>query len=252
MNITDPIVAAVQTCPETLNVRKNLNGALQLTYEAAGKGARLIVLPELCISGFNLKNVTEAVDVAQQRDGYQTEPFKQIADHFKCHIIFGYVELYNGLLYNSAAIVGPRGLEGNAQKHNLHGPDLLWAQASDALSPVVATAAGRTGALICRDIINNYRESYRFHSPQKRFYHHGSVDTIGLLTNWGGDYAFPDSSWAQLGEEIGCNVIVSNRVGSDRDLEFKGGSCVISRDGHIWTHGSSFDDEAVVGGTVIL
>jgi predicted amidohydrolase len=72
------------------------------------------------------------------------------------------------------------------------------------------------------------------------------------LTNWGEGFGYPDSSWVELCEQTGSNVIVSNRIGKERDLKFKGGSCVIDRNRKIWTHGSSFTEAAVVGGIVVL
>ena len=244
------IVAAVQFEPKLLDVHKNLATALQLSFEAAAKGARVVVLPELCIGGYVLREPREAMEVAQDRHGYQTEAFTAITQRFNCHIVFGYTELCEGKLYNSAAVVGPCGLEANAQKHNLWGSDNMWAQPSDALNPVVITPAGRLGVLICRDAMNKYRESYQFAGDQK-FYRRGGVDTIALLTNWGGDYGYPDSSWVELVEDTRANLIVSNRVGQERDLKFKGGSCVIDRDRRIWTNGSNFTEAAVVGGVVV-
>lgn len=245
------IVAAVQFEPKLLDVHKNLATALQLSFEAAAKGARVIVLPELCIGGYVLHSPQEAMQVAQDRGGYQTEAFTAISQRFNCHIVFGYTELCEGKLYNSAAVVGPYGLEANAQKHNLWGSDNMWAQPSEALAPVIITPAGRLGILICRDAMNNYRESYQFHKADQKFYRRGSIDTIALLTNWGGDYGYPDSSWVELAEETRANLIVSNRVGQERDLKFKGGSCVIDRDRRIWTNGSNFSEAAVVGGVVV-
>lgn len=246
------IVAAVQFEPRLLKVQDNLATALQLSFEAAAKGAKVIVLPELCLSGFTLNNVQEAMQCAQTRDGFQTEMFVPLCQKFGCHVVFGYIELCEGKLYNSAAIVGPQGLEGNAQKHNLYGRDNLWAQPSEQLNPVVVTAAGRLGVLLCRDAMNNYREAYAFHNPKHRFYRKGDVDTIALVTNWGGGYAYPDSSWVELVESTRANLIVSNRVGKERDMKFKGGSCVIDRDRRIWTNGSNFNEAAVVGGVVLL
>lgn len=247
-----PIVAAVQFKPELHDVHANLQTATQLAFEAAAKGASLIVLPELCTSGYVLNNKREAADCAQERDGYQTEAFLPIARRFNTHIVFGYVETCEGKLYNSAAVVGPLGLVSNCQKHNLWGSDNLWAEASDHLHPVIVTRAGRAGVLICRDVMNNYRDTYKFYKNEQRFYKRGSVDTIALLTNWGSDYGFPDSTWVELAEETNANVIVSNRVGKERDLRFKGGSCVIDRKKNVWTHGSSFTEAAVVGGCVLL
>jgi predicted amidohydrolase len=134
----------------------------------------------------------------------------------------------------------------------LWGSDNLWAQPSEALHPVINTPYGRLGVLICRDVSNKYRESYKFYKPNQKFYSKGSVDTIALLTNWGSGYGYPDSSWVELHEQTNSNVIVSNRIGKDKDLSFKGGSCVIDRNRKIWTNGSSFNDPAVVGGVVIL
>lgn len=245
------IVAAVQFAPELLGVHKNLATALQLTFEAAAKGAKVIVLPELCIGGCMLRNKQEAMQCAQDRHGYQTEAFTTLAQRFNCNIVFGYVELLEGTLYNSAAVVGPYGLVANAQKHNLWGSDNLWAQPSEALNPVIITQAGRLGVLVCRDAMNKYRESYRFNHGTP-FYRKGSVDTIALLTNWGESYGYPDSTWVELVEETGANLIVSNRVGKERDMSWKGGSCVIDRTRKVWTNGSSFTEAAVVGGAVII
>jgi len=246
------VVAAVQYAPKLHDVRANLATALQLTYEAAGKGARLIVLPELCIGGYVLNSVREAADVAQARDGYQTQAFTDITRRFNCHVVFGYTEICEGNLYNSAAVVGPEGFVSNTQKHNLYGSDNLWAQPSEVVPPVIITPAGRLGVLICRDISNKYRESYAFAQPGQKFYKKGSVDTIALLTNWGASFGYPDSAWVELVEETRANLVVSNRVGKERDMKYKGGSCVIDRDRRIWTNGSSFTEAAVVGGVVVL
>lgn len=246
------IVAAVQYAPKLLDVQKNLSVAKELTFEAAAKGARVIVLPELAMSGYVINSKKEAATVCQQRNGYQTEAFIPIAKKYNCHIIFGYVELCEGKFYNSAAVVGPGGLVGNTQKHNAWGADALWAEQSEQLSPVIVTPVGRLGTLICRDVMNNYRESYKFYKSESRFYKKGSVDTIALLTNWGADYGYPDNSWVELAEETGANVIVSNRVGKERDMNYKGGSCIIDRNRKVYTNGSSFTESAVVGGLILL
>ena len=246
------VVAAVQYEPKLLDVQGNLQIALQLAFEAAAKGAKLIVLPESCIGGYNLHTVTEATQVCQEKDGYQTRSFESITRAHGCYIVFGYTELFEGNLYNSAAVVGPSGLIGNAQKHNLYGSDHLWAQPSEQQPPVIITPAGRLGVLVCRDASNRYRESYVFHQAGQRFYKQGSVDTIALLTNWGASFGYPDNAWVELVEETRANVIVSNRVGAERDMVYKGGSCVIDRDRRVWTNGSSFTEAAVVGGVVVL
>lgn len=246
------IVAAVQFEPKILQVHENLGTAVQLVHEAALKGASVIVLPELCISGYALENSTEAIECAQQRDGYQTQAFTRIAESHNCHIVLGYVELRDGKLYNSAAVIGPKGLESNVQKHNLWANDYLWATPSEVVHPVIVTRAGRLGTLVCNDVLNNHRSTYKFYNENHRFYKKGSVDTIALLTNWGGEYGYPDNTWVDLSEQTCANVIVSNRIGEERNLKFKGGSVIIDRNKKVWTNGSSFTESAVVGGLIIL
>ena len=246
------IVAAVQFEPKLLDVHRNLATATHLVFEAAAKGAKIVVLPELCLSGYVIQSKQEAASVCQERNGYQTQAFIPLAKKFNCHIVVGYVELKEGKLYNSAAIIGPQGLVGNSQKHNHWGSDALWAECAETLTPVIVTPSGRLGALVCRDIMNNYRESYKFYKSEERFYKKGSVDTIALLTNWGSDYGYPDNSWVELAEEPSANVIVSNRVGKERDMKYKGGSCIIDRNKKVYTYGSNFDEVAVVGGLILV
>ena len=247
-----PIVAAIQYAPKLMDVNANIQTAQQMSFEAAAKGASLVVLPELCTSGYALQNKREAMECAQVKNGFQTEAFLPITKRFNTHIVLGYIELFEGKLYNSAAVIGPNGVIANVRKHNLWGPDQLWAEAAEDMHPVVTTPVGRLGVLICRDVMNNYRDSYKFYRPEQRFYKAGSVDTIALLSNWGSDYGFPDSSWVELAEETRANVVVSNRVGEERDLKFKGGSVVIDRNKKIYSFGSSFTEAAVVGGIVVV
>jgi predicted amidohydrolase len=246
------VVAAVQFEPKVLDVAHNLATAQQLAFEASAKGARLVVLPELCTGGAVLRNLDEAADVCQEKDGYQTQAFQAIARRFGCHIVFGYAELCEGKFYNSAAVVGPGGLVGNVQKHNLYGADNLVFQPSEQAPPCFITPVGRLGVLICRDIGNKYRESYVWSRPGQKFYDKGSVDVIACPVNWGSSFGYPDSAWVELVEQTRANVVVANRVGRERDMKYKGGSVVIDRDRRIWTHGSSFTEAAVVGGMVLL
>lgn len=242
------IVAAVQFEPKPLAVDENLVMLQQLVFEAAAKGARIIVAPELCTGGGIFHSPAEAARAAQELDGYQTQALVPLAKQFNAYVAFGYVETRCGKLYNSTVVISPDGSLTPVQKKNLHGQDHLWATPSEQVSPVVMTPYGRVGCLICRDAKNNFRDSYAAYDSNHRFYTKGSVDTIMLLTNWGTSAVYPANAWCELQESTGANVIVSNRIGTDHEMNFKGGSCVISRDGHVYTHGSSFDAPAIVGG----
>jgi predicted amidohydrolase len=248
---TTALVAACQFDILFNDVTGNLNRAQQLAFEAAAKGARVIVLPELCVSGYALKTPAAAALLSQHKNGFQTQMFVPVASHFNCHIIFGYVEIEDGLLYNSAACVGPTGLLGNFRKHNLQGRDYLWATPGETLHSVIPTTEGRLGILVGRDVMNQYRQSHPFFQGGRPFYKKGSVDVIALPSNWLKMQEYPPTEWVELAESTGTNVIVANRVGREVEAEFGGGSLVVDRKLVVWTNGSSFSDTAVVGGVII-
>lgn len=245
------IVAAVQFEPGRLDVRANVALMEQLVFEAAAKGARMVVLPELCTSGTRVLTAHEAASCAQGSQGHVTQRMMRLATRFDCYVVFGYVESCGGRLFNSAAIVGPSGLVGNAQKHNLWGTDHLWAQRSEAIAPIVPTPIGRLGVLIGRDVMNTWRSSKPFAQPDFRFYRQGSVDVVCLPTSWSDhEGGLPDSQWVDFAEETRANVVVANACGKLADGRVMGGSCVIDRTLRVWTHGGG-SNEVVVGGVMI-
>ena len=73
------IVAAIQFEPKLLDVHRNLATATHLVFEAAAKGAKIVVLPELCLSGYVIQSKQEAASVCQERNGYQTQAFIPLA-----------------------------------------------------------------------------------------------------------------------------------------------------------------------------
>jgi len=214
-------------------------------HQAARNGAAIIVLPELCTGGCVLHDKREALFVAQPKEGTYSAAFQATATAYGCYIVFGYVEFFNNKLYNSACVVGPMGIVANVQKHNLWASDHLWAQASEQLHPVVITPLGRMGVLIGGDVKNEDRDSYSFKNDDHRFYKKGSVDVVAHPTAWMGQ-RFPDDDWISLAESLDANVIVSGRVGSERGNKFRGGSCIVMRDGNVVTAGTSLVDETIV------
>lgn len=244
------LVSCVQFNPKLLDVENNLKVAYALTYEAARKGSRIIVLPELSFSGFSLQNKNEATQCSQDMHGYQTILFEELTRKFNCWIVFGYVEFYNGQLFNSAAILGPRGLVGNVRKHNLWGSDVLWATASEESFRTHTTPYGRLGVLICRDAKNNYRESYKYYDVGSRYYRKGDVDIIALPTNCRCD-VFPNVEWVELAEQTSTNVLVSNRVGKENNMIFHGGSCIIDKNLQVLSQEQTqLQDNIIVGGEI--
>lgn len=247
----ETLVASCQFNPRLGDPRRNIDVALQLVFEAAAKGARVIVLPELCLSGRSFKSGHEAAQSAQQHDGWQSAEFTPIIREFNCHVVVGYVELDEGCLYNSAVLLGPTGVEANFRKHNMSGRDHMWATPGESLDMVIPTSTCRLGILIGKDVSNTNSPSGPIFREGRPLYRHGSVDVIAHPTNSPKFTSYPSDDWMTLAEATRTSVIVSNRIGVDDNTgPYGGGSCVVDRDLNVWTYGSSFDDTAVVGGMI--
>lgn len=245
------IAAAIQCEPVFGAPQRNLDVAVQLVFQAGLHGAKLIILPELSMSGYVLKNQNDAALHAQTVDGYQTQALHEIARSLNVYISFGYVELSESKLYNSAAVVGPAGVVANVRKNNLRGSDYLWATPGCGQFPVVVTPFGRLGVLICKDVTNEQRKSHPAYDPNLKFYHPGSVDTIALHTSHAVNSTGPDSEWMELAESLRCNIVVGTRSGVEDGVKFNGGSCVIDKTLKIWNESSNFAENKLVGGKLL-
>lgn len=245
------VVASVQFESTRADPQVNLQRALQYSFEAAVKGARIIVLPELCMSGPELTE-REAVACSQVSEGYQTNAFAPLCRRYGVLVVFGYAELSEGELYNSVAMVGPTGLVGNARKKCLEGRDFIWAKpGDDSVSPVVVYEGYRIGALVSHDVRNKRRDSYAWNKFESPLYKKGMVELVCVPCAWQDGFSFPDSKWVSLAEELGCGVAVSNLIFEDIYGRYGGGSCIIDKKLKIWSHGSSLTGPAVVGGMII-
>ena len=58
-------VAAIQYAPVFMDVSANLKRLAQLVVQAAKQGAQLIVLPELCTTGYSIMGPKDAALVAE-------------------------------------------------------------------------------------------------------------------------------------------------------------------------------------------
>ena len=223
-------VAAVQLHPPSEDVDLQLAHAASMVRLAALAGAKLVLLPELSAVPVDLPSQKMAM-CSQTAGGYITQKFIRLAQECNCIIAFGYPELHNGTLKNSVGVVGPSGHMGNAQKVNLFGWDNMWATPSEVSQPIVALPSTRIGVLIGRDVMNtNVRTGELLYKP-------GSVDIVLLPVRWVGDYSFPDTAWVELSKALGCSVVVSNIVSDGTYARYRGGACVVSREGTVSING---------------
>lgn len=142
-------IAIVQTNPEFGNVAKNIAEASEIV---ASVEADLYVLPELFSTGYSFLNRKELEKLAEPADGPSFRAMSALAARLKAHIAYGFAER-SGNLYNSAALVGPKGAAGLYRKVHLYAKETVLFSPGDLGFPVFDLPIGKVGMMVCFDWI---------------------------------------------------------------------------------------------------
>lgn len=145
-------VSCRQLAPEVGDVAGNRERARAAVRSAVDDGARLVVLPELCTSGYVFASPEEARATAQPARGGALDEWAQEAARGDAIVVGGFCELgAEGALHNSAAMVGPEGVLAVYRKTHLWDREKLFFEPGAEIPPVVDTPLGRIGIAVCYD-----------------------------------------------------------------------------------------------------
>lgn len=143
--------AAIQFLPARGRASENRHRSIEFISRAAHSGARIIVLPELAISGYVL-DAQLLNRVAEPINGPTLAAWTEIASHFDIVIAGGFCEREGTRLFNSAILVGPRGLLHHYRKLHLFDKEKLVFAAGDRGLSVTNTPFGKIGLCVCYDL----------------------------------------------------------------------------------------------------
>ena len=238
-------VAALQMEPEICNIEKNVNESLRLIHQAADKGVKLAVLPELCNSGYIYNSREEAFACAENvPDGPTTKAWLNAAKERNIYICAGITEREENRLYNSVAVVGPDGFIGIYRKTHLWNEEKMWFTPGDAGFPVFELPFGKIGNRICYD--GWFPEVTRIYIAQ-------GADIICDSTNWVIVPGIqtpekPAAAYTASALSLMSSVftICADRTGVERGCTYLGNSCVIDTAGNFIAGPASFDKPEVV------
>jgi N-carbamoylputrescine amidase len=223
-------IACVQMEPVVGKKDENVKRSLDLVQKAAAQGARLIVLPELCNSGYVFESREEAFALAEEiPQGPTCKAWVDIAHRHGLHIVAGISERDGNALYNAAAVIGPSGYIGTFRKVHLWGAENLFFEPGNLGFPVFKTPLGRIGTFICYD--GWFPESYRLCALQ-------GADIVCIPTNWvpipGQDAkreAMANILCMAAAHTNSIFVAAADRVGVERGQPFIGQSVIVSYTG---------------------
>ena len=188
----------------------------------------LLVLPELCNTGYQFVSADEAMALAESiPDGPTTSRLIQIAADRNMHLVAGLAERASNRMYNSAVLVGPQGFIGVYRKTHLFFEETLFFAPGDTGFPLYDIGPARVGLMVCFDWY--YPESARTLALK-------GADIIAHPSNLVLPNC-PDAMVTRCLENrvfaVTCNRIGSEERGGKKMLTYIGNSEVVTPKGEI-------------------
>lgn len=233
-------VAGVQMDVQIGEVEKNLADMLHTMRHTSAATADLVVFPECALTGYCFETREEGWQYAQAIPGPAIEAFAKLCHEQDQYAAFGLLEKEGDKLYNSCALVGPRGLVGVYRK--VHLPYLGIDRFVDAGTEgwqVYDCNGLKVGINICYD--GSFPEASRVMSL-------AGADIILLPTNWppGAD-TFAKYLPNARALENAVYFFSVDRVGSERGFKFIGYSRLCDTNGNPVVDAPHANPEVLIG-----
>lgn len=244
-------VACVQMRPAFGDRGNNLATTLERIEAAAGLGARLVVLPELCVSGYMFESRAEAFALAEPiPDGETVSAWADACRRLDIHVVGGLAERDGDVLFNSAVLVGPDGWVGTFRKLHLWNEENLYFERGNLGVPVFHIPVGRIAMAICYD--GWFPETFRLAALQ-------GADIVCVPTNWvpipgqvAGRPAMATTVTMASANVNSMFIAAADRVGDERGQPFIGQSLIVDQAGWPVAGPASEADEEIIVAEVDL
>ncbi|MFF1925318.1 carbon-nitrogen hydrolase family protein [Streptomyces sp. NPDC058221] len=220
------------------SVDRNIEVLDDAARRAAAGGARLLVCPEMFLTGYAIGD--DVPRLAEAADGPAAKAVAEIAVRHGVAVHYGYPERDGDTLYNSAQLIGPDGsARANYRKTHLFGAfEQQWFTPGER--PVVQAELDgvRIGLMICYDV--EFPENVRAHAL-------AGTDLLLVPTALMHPFPFVAESLVPVRAfESQLYVAYANRTGTEGAFEFVGLSCLAGPDGTVRTRAGR-GEELVLG-----
>lgn len=200
--------------------------------------ADLLVLPELCNTGYMFKDKDELRMLAEEiPNGNTTQEWMRIAKENKVYLVGGLAEKDSSDLYDSSVLVGPKGFIGKYRKVHLFLNEKKIFTPGNLGFNVFDTDIGKIGLMICFDYM--FPEAARVLALK-------GADIICNPVNLVSSPSMVMTMMRARALENGVYVIAVNRVGEERGHTFRGGSEIIGPRMEVFVSGTPDREEVKV------
>jgi predicted amidohydrolase len=211
-------VGYIQFEPVFAEKERNLRRILGFLKEGVEKEADLLVLPELCATGYVFKSEEEVEALSEEvPDGQTTKALTSFAAKENLHVVAGICERKDGKFFNSSVLLGPDGCISVYRKAHLFGTEKVWFSRGDEPFRIYRIPNARVCMMVCFDWI--FPEVIRILALK-------GAQIVCHPSN----LVLPYCQSALLGAAVQNKVFVitANRVGIERGLKFTGMSQIVN------------------------
>ena len=233
-------IAGFQMQPIVGDMEANLAKIEAAASNAALEGARLLIAPELALTGYGAAE--KFPDLATPAHGPVTDKLSEIAAQHRIAIVAGFAEKAFENTFNSAFFTDGKGQTAVYRKCNLYGPyERQWFRQEDRRQVLVTLNDMRLGFLICYDV--EFPENVRALAK-------AGADLVVVPT------ALPvGSSGTFIAEhmirvrafENQIFVAYINHCGSDELFSYAGRSCIAAPDGKLLAQAPDAGEALILG-----
>ena len=226
-------LAVVNFAPVWGDKVANLRRILEYIDAAAQKGAKMVVLPETALTGYDVEGGDLKPEermhrrLAETIPGPATDAVCALTEKYGIYAIFGMAErdaADPGKVYNAAAVCGPEGLIGACRKIHLPFTEGLWACGGD--KPFLFdTPWGPVGVGICYDFYCFPEVTRYCRAMGARLF--VNCTAICTLESPGAGGELGNLAMQYMAMNNDMFIATANLCGRDVTSWFMGGSCVL-------------------------
>jgi predicted amidohydrolase len=218
-------IALLHLSPTPGDLAANRRAVEAAILLAAQEGATWIITPELAVCGYTFADTLGTSWIHPQPDPWVSDLCRQIA-RLQVTLFLSHPERdrKTDKLYNSLFVITPDGhIVGSHRKINtLRVGSESWSSPGDRALPIAVTPVGLVGLLICADAFSPaIAQSLR-------------AQGAGFLLSsaaWAPGLHGPNGEWERCTKDTGLPLVVCNRTGPDRTLNFTHAESVIAKNG---------------------
>ncbi|MDH4079800.1 MAG: carbon-nitrogen hydrolase family protein [Nitrospira sp.] len=227
MSVSKVALLHLETVPGA--VEQNRYVIVEAIKHAASVGAEWIVTPELAVCGLQFVQLIGTDWIEPQPDPWMQQVCR-LVKRLKRTVFLSCPERDGRRLYNTVFVIDSAGeVVGKHRKINVASDSLSWSSPGDVALPIECSGI-KVGVLVCADVYTqNIARAMKFEGAQM------------LLSpaSWGPGLHGPNGEWEQRTYETGLPLIVCNRTGAEKTLDFWDAPSLVVKDGvRVLTHTS--------------